>query len=234
MCRLHKPRRDRWLRGITYAVLGLLVCLCTFTDIDLRLAAQFYTASQGWYLARTAPWSWLYDYGEYPAIALSVSAFLVLVGSFWKPVWASYRRPCLFLVLAVALGPGLLVNGVFKPAWGRPRPRQIEHFDGSATYRAWWQPGGPGQGASFPSGHAAMGFVLIAGVMLVPCRRSGLRRVLFIAVLGYSSLLGATRIVQGGHFLSDVLGSGGIVFLVIYGLRVVLPTAPDGQGHVAM
>jgi lipid A 4'-phosphatase len=231
MSRLRKLYRVRLLRGFSCAGLALLVGLCTFTNIDLRLAASFYSAAQGWYLTRTAPWSWLYDYGEYPAIVLSIGAFLVLVGSFWRTKWASYRRQCLFLVLAVALGPGLVVNGILKPAWGRPRPRQVEHFDGAATYRAWWQPGGPGAGTSFPSGHAAMGFVLVAGVMLVPCRRVGLRRILFVAVLGYSGLLGATRIVQGGHFLSDILASGGAVILVIYGLRLVLPVTPCSQKH---
>lgn len=231
MCRLRNPRRARALRGSLWTGFALLVYLCTFTDLDLRVSATFYTHSQGWYLARAAPWSWLYDYGEYPAIALSVSAFVVLVGSVWRSAWASYRRPCLFLVLAVALGPGLLVNGILKPAWDRPRPRQIERFDGSATYRAWWQPGGPGRGTSFPSGHAAMGFVLIAGAMLVPCRRVGLRRVLFIAAFGYGILLGATRIVQGGHFLSDILGSGVCVMLVIYSLRTILRLAPGGRAQ---
>jgi membrane-associated PAP2 superfamily phosphatase len=77
-----------------------------------------------------------------------------------------------------------------------------------------------------------MGFVLIAGVMLVPCRCAGLRRILCIAVLAYGGLLGATRIVQGGHFLSDVLASGGIVMLVIYGLRLVLRLAPCRQERV--
>ena len=218
MSPLRKPSRSRLLKGLACAGFGCLACLCTFTDIDLRLSSPFYTVSQGWYLTRTAPWSWLYDYGEYPAILLSIVAFLILVGSVWRLQWRSYRRLCLFLVLAVALGPGLAVNGILKPLWGRPRPRHIERFDGTATYRAWWQPGGPGTGTSFPSGHAAMGFVLVAGVMLVPCRRAGLRRVLFISVFGYGGLLGVTRIVQGGHFLSDVLGSGGVVILVVYGL----------------
>jgi membrane-associated PAP2 superfamily phosphatase len=227
-----KPRRAWLHQGILATGFGLLICFCTFTDIDLRLSGRFYTPSQGWYLARTAPWSWLYNYGEYPAIVMSVGAFAVLLGSLWRTAWALYRRQCLFLVLAVALGPGLLVNGVLKPAWGRPRPRHIEPFGGAATYRAWWQPGGPGKGASFPSGHAAMGFALIAAVTLVPCRRVGLRCLLFIVVLGYSGLLGVARIVQGGHFLSDVVGSGGIVGLVIYGLRAALQRAPPRHPEV--
>jgi lipid A 4'-phosphatase len=74
-----------------------------------------------------------------------------------------------------------------------------------------------------------MGFVLIAGVMLVPCRRARLRRILFLAVLAYSGLLGAARIVQGGHFLSDVLASGVCVMLVIHGLRLVLRLPPCRQ-----
>jgi membrane-associated PAP2 superfamily phosphatase len=207
----------------------LLVILGLDTHLDLFLAACFYdpSAPQGWFWGEAILWRWLYHYGTYPTLVLTVGAVLVCLGSLVRHSWVDYRRACLLLVLAVVLGPGLLVNGVLKPYWGRPRPRQVELFGGSLPYRQWWQPGGTRVGRSFPSGHAAMGYVLIAGAFLVPQRRHPWWRVLvWVGALTYGTLLGFARIVQGGHFASDVLWAGGLMCLTVFGLRVALYAWP--------
>jgi membrane-associated PAP2 superfamily phosphatase len=208
-------RSQLWLA--TIAFLPLLV-LCTVTELDLLLAACFYKPGlqHAWFIADVAPWSWLYRYGEYPALVMVAGALLVLLGSLRRQSWVRYRRRCLFLILVVALGPGLLVNGLLKPGWSRPRPRQIEQFGGSYSYRPWWQPGGPGAGKSFPSGHTAMGYALMAGAMLIPrCRHVWLYGLALGGALGYGTLMGVARIVQGGHFASDVIWTGGLMCILI-------------------
>jgi lipid A 4'-phosphatase len=219
-------RFQLWLATVGF--IPLLV-LCTVTELDLSLAAYFYKPGlpYAWFLADVAPWSWLYRYGEYPAFVMLAGALLVLLGSLRRQTWVCYRRRCLFLVLVVALGPGLLVNGLLKPGWSRPRPRQIEQFGGSHSYRPWWRPGGPGTAKSFPSGHASMGYVLVAGAMLVPCRRRVWPHGLALAgALGYGTLMGVARIVQGGHFASDVVWAGGLMCVLIAVLQKVLHPCP--------
>lgn len=207
----------------------VLVLLCTVTDVDVWLSARFYDPKRGWYLRQAVPWRWLYDYGRYPAIVLAVGSFLILLGSVWKTSLARYRRGCAVAVLAVALGPGLVVNGILKPYWGRPRPRHIESFGGTQAFRRWWQPGGAGAGAgrSFPSGHAAMGFVLVAGIALVAPSRSCVRWGVWIVALLYGSLMGWGRIVQGGHFLSDVVWAGGVSCGITMLVQNILPNEPS-------
>lgn len=109
------------------------------------------------------------------------------------------------LVLPVALivGPGLIVNGVLKEFWGRPRPWMTEAFGG-------WMPfveAGAIQGmcernCSFVSGEGAgAGWLLCLTVLFPP----ELRRPAF-AVL---ALIGATmaymRVMFGAHYFSDAL-----------------------------
>jgi membrane-associated PAP2 superfamily phosphatase len=210
-----------WILTLGFACLAVL---CTVTDIDLFLSARFYAPHtvQGWFLQRAAPWSWLYDYGQYPAILMAIGAMLVLLGSLVRRSRGSYRRHCLVLILAVALGPGLLTNGILKPVWGRPRPRQIVQFGGSQPYRPWWRPAGPGAGKSFPSGHASMGYILLAGASVIPCRRRlWPRELAFASALGYGTLMGIGRVVQGGHFASDVVWAGCLMCLTVIGLRAV-------------
>jgi membrane-associated PAP2 superfamily phosphatase len=205
----------------------LLALLATLVDMDSRLSGYFYdpTAAQQWFLKTAVPWIWLYRYGEWPTLVLAMGAAMVWGGSLRHRSWVCYRRACALIVLAVMLGPGLLVNGVLKPLWGRPRPAQAALFGGSQPYQSWWQPGDIGGGKSFPSGHASMGYVLVLGTCLVPPGRSAwLRGLVLGSALAYGSLLGATRIIQGGHFLSDVLGSGSLMCFLVATLQAVLPT----------
>lgn len=222
--RTHAPW---WLGGIGLGF-GVLIVLCTAADIDLALSAWFYTPETGWREAEAWIWRWLYDLGPVPALGMSVGAFAVLLGSRWRPAWVRYRRACLILVLAVILGPGVAVNGIIKPLWGRPRPRHVVMFGGTKVYRPWWQPRGIGRGASFPSGHASIGFVMIAGAVLVPRPYGRLRHWAVGSAIGYGFLIGGGRIVQGGHFFSDVLWSGLIVVLITYALWRTLPSAVMG------
>lgn len=197
-----------WLIGCGF--LGAML-LGTLLESDLPLSRHFYdpTAPQRWVYKYSPPWSWLYTYGEWPSGLLALAAAFIWLGSRWRSGWRPYRYACATLVLAVVLGPGLLVNGIVKPLWGRPRPQHTEMFGGGKPYRQWWQAGPIGEGRSFPSGHAAMGYILVVGVgCLAPKRPRWQHWLVLGGALSYGSLLGMTRIVQGGHFLSDVLWSG--------------------------
>ena len=225
-----------WLLGLGFI---LLVLLGTVADVDLRFSSYFYdpVVSQPWFLKTAAPWFWLYRYGESPTWVLAVGAAVVWCGSWRRHTWVRYRRACVLVVLAVALGPGLLVNGILKPLWGRPRPHQVEVFGGTRPFQPWWHPGTAGDGRSFPSGHAAMGYVLVAGIYLTSQRRPRwLRGLVLGSALTYGSLLGLTRIIQGGHFVSDVCWSGSLMCFTVATLHAVLPvtlSTDSGQGFAS-
>jgi lipid A 4'-phosphatase len=75
-----------------------------------------------------------------------------------------------------------------------------------------------------------MGYVLVLGTCLIPRFRSArLRGLVLAGALVYGSLLGATRIIQGGHFLSDVLWSGSLMCFLVATLQAVLsaPASPN-------
>src|SRR5260221_2767865 len=121
-------------------------------------------------------------------------------------------RGLAFVVLALLLGPGLLANVVLKDNWGRARPSHLVEFGGKSTFSP------PlllsdqcDHNCAFVAGDAAAGFFLLSFALLA--RR---RRALAIAgALGVGAALGVVRIIQGGHFLSDVVFAG----LFIGGVR---------------
>jgi lipid A 4'-phosphatase len=135
---------------------------------------------------------------------------LILFFSKKKPSLVKYQRAAIITLLALLIGPGLIVNTVFKNHWGRPRPYQVlrggETF--SPVYK--WHQNKP-EDNSFCSGHAAIGFFL--GVPLLALRRRKMS--VIVSVIG-GGIIGFIRILQGGHYLSDVLFAGVFVWLSAY------------------
>lgn len=215
-------------RAINYEVwvpVSILLGLTTlfrFTDLDIAIENIFYSPVDGWVWADSQPYKFLYNFGILPGLIIAVLALVVFIASYGLPKFQKYRKRALFLVLLMVLGPGLTVNVIFKSHWGRPRPRQIEQFGGNSTHLPVWCPGSAGQGSSFPSGHAAVGFYLLAPFFFL---RNQHRRwaTVFLAIgVGYGLLMGLGRMIQGAHFASDVLWSGGFIYFCGLSLDLII------------
>ena len=205
----------RQVKAVLIPVLILLVLtlLFRFTDLDRGIEGLFYVTDKGWFLRDAEPWAFLYHYGNIPGIILAVLGLLLFIFSFFYRRVSHRRKIGLFLCLVMVLGPGLVVNAAFKHNWGRPRPRQIQEFGGNQRFLPVWQKGIKGEGKSFPSGHASVGFYLFTPFFFL--RKKGRKWGIFFLCLGisYGLIMGAARMVQGGHFPSDVLWAGGFTYL---------------------
>ena len=159
------------------------------------------------------PWLFLYRHGNVPGLLIGFfGLFLFIARLIWKRIGSQWKTG-VFLVLLLIIGPGLIVNAVFKGHWGRPRPVEIVDFGGEQAYRPVWQKGIAGQGKSFPSGHASIGYYLVAPFFfLYPMGRKRWGLLFLIMGLVYGTTMGMGRIVQGAHFASDVLWSAGFVY----------------------
>ncbi len=226
------PSRAANVNYLLVAVIGSVVVLVAVTwiiitlDLDRRIAARFYDPSRGWYLAARQPWSWLYHYGTIPGIVLALSA---LAGWFWSyssDRFRSLHRYFLVIVLTAVLGPGVIVNGILKNYWSRPRPREVQEFGGSWTYRHAHQPGIPGKGESFPCGHCSMGF-LFCSLLVFRKHRPWLAYSGAAVGISLGSLLSIARIVQGAHYLSDTLWSMGILLILPLALCIMICPKPE-------
>lgn len=207
-------------------VIGVLVVvLLIFVDLpktDLWIVALVYDQSTGkWPFASLPLFDTLNRHFESVFVvggaSASVACILACRLGYASPQW---QRVGVFLLLSLAVGPGLIVNGVFKNLWGRPRPVDTLQFGGTQEFRRITNPGAGGAperggaGRSFPSGHAAAAF-WSTSLFFVARYLWPQRALLTLGLtLGLGLLVGTGRVLAGRHFPSDVLWAGVIVFSI--------------------
>ena len=185
------------------------------TPLDLA-AARFFYRAQGidhWPLGTLWPSSVLYQLAPVITASLLGGGILgLLIGQFRER--EGLRRNCIFLIFSVVIGPGLLVNAIFKDHWDRPRPRDVVEFGGSLHYTAppWRGEGG----SSFPCGHCSVGFLYAAGWWVWRRKRPSWARASLALGLVTGFALGIARMASGAHFLSDIIWSAVIALGVAH------------------
>lgn len=217
--------RKRLIELALTALFLLLVSTAVWlTDADRRVTALvphdhsvadvLPASSWAWPGGNVFPWDMLYHWAPAPAFAVAGVALAVLLAGFFSSACACWRKESFFILLFLALGPGLTVN-FLKEHVGRPRPREVVEFKGEHQFTQPWQQGGAGGNSSFPSGHAAIAFfVMTAPWFALRDRKRTAAVGFFVFGLIYGILVGTARILQGGHFLSDVIWSGGLLYLI--------------------
>ncbi len=175
-----------------------------------------------WSLGKAAFWKFLYRAAAVPALITVVGAAVVYVAGFRVRKLGPYRRVALYMILLVVLAPGVIANLVLKEHWGRPRPRDISEFGGRYAYESVLAPDPESTGRSFVCGHATMAFYFMGGWFLFRNRRRAWGYVFLIGGLGYGALVGYMRMLQGGHFASDVLWAGAVTYFTAAALFYLL------------
>ncbi len=203
-----------WIWGV------LLLCVVMFAalpDLDLSVTRHLYTPGLGFIHAHDplvlASYHWTPLVGRTILVALATLALLGPVLSrlmrwlgwdeFAQGCLGTWRRMAAVAVICGVIGPGLVVEVWFKNEVGRPRPVQVKQFGGDHLFVGVFEHGDkPENHRSFVSSHAAAGFWLISlGLTSGPVWR---RRWLLIGI-ACGAAIGLGRMMQGGHFLSDII-----------------------------
>lgn len=195
------------IEAILLVVVFLLTAIVfsVWPQLDLAISALFYDPNEGFWLDRLLAVKAIY-WGVWGGSRLAVATVLILwLASFAiRGGWlASRRRWFGFLALAFALGPGLITDAGLKNNWGRARPHQVEAFGGARHFTPALQPANEcARNCSFVSGHATGAFALMAFGWLGSARK---RRLWMLGAAGAGAVVGFVRVIQGGHFTSDVI-----------------------------
>lgn len=188
-----------------------IVFFLTFSQIDILVSSLFYTKAEGFYLSKNPIILFIYSIPRMIVILAILALIVLIIDVAFKRKLLNIRPLLIFYFVSVmAIGPGIIVHNVLKDNWGRARPAKIVEFGGVKEFTpAWVLSDQCHKNCSFVSGHSGGAFGLIALALLVKKRRK--TALLSAIVLG--SIVGLGRIIQGGHFLSDIFFSFIIVYL---------------------
>lgn len=213
--------------SVILLILLPFLALALFTpwsaELDLKISQYYYVEH---HFSPPAPANWLYHYAIIPAWLVSVGALCIWMGSFLILALVKWRKVCLYLVLTLAIGSGVIVHVLLKESWGRPRPRETVQFGGQEPFRAYFQldfSPSTQTHRSFACGHCTMGFYFFTLMLLGKHYR---RRWLFwlgtVLTFGLGIALSWARIAQGGHFLSDTLVAALVMWITAFALYIIL------------
>jgi len=141
-------------------------------------------------------------------------SLLIFTSITYKKDWQAYRTISLVILLLAIINPLLFVN-ITKPLCGRIRFRDLippDYFG----YTPWYRP--PGfdlDNLSFPSGHTAMGWMLLP--LLISLKDKALSLKIFVGtlILGWGFFVGLSRVLVGAHYATDVLFATGVAFITV-------------------
>ena len=196
-------------------VFGLLFGL--YPELDLKVASYFYDATAKTFPLKTVTWAMIArDGAMWIAWAFVVPSIVALVVKLVRPVKSLMMsgRAMTFLLVTMLLSAIVLSNIVFKGYWGRPRPVTVTEFAGKLDFVPWWDPRGAcPKNCSFFSGEGVTAFWTYAPAALTP---PAWRPAAYVAATAFGLATGGLRMAFGGHFLTDVLFSGTVAFLVVW------------------
>ncbi len=218
------PMRRIWQFSLLSGLAALVYLAFRNGTLDRASMSLFFDSGNptDHWPADSEPWSRIL-YHAAPIITGAIATFSLSLILFPKRFrgFTDARMAGILLLVSTALGPGLLVNAVFKDNWGRPRPRETVDFGGTHSYVPAFVYNSKGNGKSFPCGHCSVGFVIAAPAVLLASRRARYALIGIATILGFS--LGIARMAAGGHFLSDVLAAGLITFAGVWIATLILP-----------
>ena len=199
---------------VAAAAAGLVFGL--YPKLDLILAEPFFNPATRHWIAYQPPGSSMRYLAFWLIVGIAAPAVIAVMLKLLLPRWRMIipGRAAVLMIATLAVGPGLLVNVIFKDHWGRPRPNDVTEFQGTMHFVPWWDPRGECvKNCSFVGGESSGAFWTMAPAAVVPPQW---RALAYGAALTFGSAVGLLRVAGGGHFVSDVVFGGIFVFLLIW------------------
>lgn len=228
-----RPTARQTLRrlALAWAAFLLLMLAVDRLGLDFRLADLLYGLQGDAWTLKAQPLleTWLHRGGRTLSQWLGGGVILLLLASLLLRPLRRWRRPLLYVFLAVA--GGALAVSVIKQLVPMECPWDLTRYGGERPFIGLLtpRPAGMPDSACFPAGHASAGYAWIALYFVLGRVRPRLRWLGLAMGLGLGLLFGATQQLRGAHFLSHDLWTLMLCWTISFGLAQRLLPAPPPQ-----
>ena len=205
-----------------YLLVLFIYLYSLYPNIDILTSSFFFNNESGFFL-KNIFLAKLFYYLVPIFLCLSLAyIFVHLLYIYFKPkflfkikdIFQLSKRDLVFILSCIILIPGILVNGILKEYSGRARPSQIKEFSGPKNFSMPFIISDQcNSNCSFVAGHPSMAFTSLSIALVI--RKNKIKRKAIIISLLFGFFSGLFRIIQGGHFFSDVISSTFITCLSI-------------------
>jgi lipid A 4'-phosphatase len=193
----------------------IIILLTIGSDLDIFVSGLFYKGGQIFTLEGFSNITILAREIFLPFLIFYIIVLPII--SLWLPIKKIYfnfsfgLKEIVFLWLSMIFNVGIIINLLLKELWGRARPNDVIEFGGTEIFTPWFQISDACiSNCSFVSGDASVGFSLISFYFLTKNKN------FYWIALFSGSFLGVVRILEGGHFLSDIIIAGFLIFILTY------------------
>jgi membrane-associated PAP2 superfamily phosphatase len=202
-----------------------------------RLEGQQWALQNAWVTTHL-----IHQAGKWTSSAAALVAIMLCFHAWRSERAAVWRWPLLYLVLAVALGTGVV--SLLKSLTNMDCPWDLARYGGSREFIGLFatRPAGMPRGVCFPGGHSSAGFAWVSLYFVALMMRPAWRwRGLAVGLLA-GGLFGVSQQLRGAHFLSHDLWTLATCWAVSLGLYLLIEpvrlrersTAPvSAQGEAA-
>lgn len=217
---MHSDKSDHTKENLQIGFLAFFLStlfFTTFVNFDLNVSQTFFNSQSGFILDHTFLAKILRNIFRaiYIIGILYACLGLIITIALNGKIAARHSSKWIFLLLCVSIGPGLVANIILKKNWGRARPIQLEEFGGSKKFTPPLIRTNQCQtsNCSFVSGEASSIYAVFFALGMVSI--GTIRRQLFIIGMVGGVSAGLVRVLQGRHFISDIIFAGIFMWLTV-------------------
>jgi lipid A 4'-phosphatase len=215
-------------RGLVVSFILFFTIFKAYPSIDIYISSLFFDGEKFPLNMEFNPIIMVLDrFIEFGCIALWVTFVFKIAKKEYKSYGLKYTALMrkLYYISAVGLIGSVAIVNFIKHYIMRCRPKYIEEFGGDAAFTEAWSKNlyeyENMSCLSFVSGHSAIGFLIYAIAFTFPIGSRNRRKFILLGTLVGGSF-GFIRIIQGQHFISDVIFSGYVVYFSSLILSIIL------------
>lgn len=193
------------------------------TQWDIHLTNVFFDAQQHLFPLRHNVFlsQWMHVGLKWLMVLVAFICLGLYVVSYRITELKSYRMSLLWVFIGMVLSTGGV--SVLKHHSMHGCPWDLTRYGGKLPLLGLFEtaPIGVEAGACFPAGHPSGGFALMAFYFAFMLNKPYFAKVMLFAGIVMGLVMGCVQVMRGAHFLSHILWSGWVVWVVLLALELV-------------